>query len=92
MPSPPSFYYFAAWDDSGCLCGCAHFHLTLASAVACSSVAYAGAYVIAVEKGEYRALSPKEEVEFQRLMYGYPERKTDGVILDWPKPNPEPID
>lgn len=92
MPSPPPFYYFCAWTDSGCLCGCDHFHLTLASAVACSSGAYAGAYVIAVEKGEYRALTAKEEIEWRQLMYGALERKREGVILEWPKPNPEPID
>jgi len=92
MPSPPLLYYFAAWTDSGCLCGCDHFHLTLASAVACSAIGYAGAYVIAVEKGEYRELSPKEETEFQELMYGSPERKREGAVLPWPKPNPEPAD
>lgn len=92
MPSPPPLYYFAAWTDSGCLCGCVHFHLTLASAVACSSIGYAGAYVIAVEKGEYRELSPKEEAESQELMYGSPERKRERVAPHWPKPNPELID
>jgi len=92
MPLPPPFYYFAAWTDSGCLCGCDHFHLTLASAVACTSSAYAGAYVIAVEKGEYRELTAKEEAEFQELMYGSPERKREGLILNWPKPNPELAD
>lgn len=91
MPSPPPFYYFCAWTDSGCLCGCDHFHLTLASAVACSFSGYAGAYVIAVEKGEYRALTSKEEIEWRELMYGSPERKRV-VILEWPKPNPEPAD
>jgi len=92
MPSPPSLFYFAAWTDSGCLCGCDHHHLTLASAIACSAAGYCGAYVIAVELGQYRQLNDKEEAEFQRLMYGYPERKREGVILPWPKPNPEPID
>ena len=92
MPSPPPLYYFCAWTDSGCLCGCDHFHLTLAAAVACSSSAMAGAYVIAVEKGEYRELEPKEEAEFQDLMYS-PERKRAGTVLDWPmKQSPEPID
>ena len=65
--------------------------MTVASAVACSSSAYAGAYVIAVEKGEYRELSAKEEAEFRELMYGSPERKREGVILESPKPNPEPV-
>jgi hypothetical protein len=90
MPLPPPLYYFAAWTDSGCLCGCDHFHLTLASAVACTVSGYAGAYVIAVEKGEYRQLTAKEETEFQDLMYGSPERRREGLILDWP--NPEPAD
>ena len=92
MPSPPSLYYFAAWTDSGCLCGCDHFHMTVASAVACTASTCAGAYVVAVEKGEYRALDKKEEAEFQELMYGSPERKRECVILEWPEPNPEPID
>jgi hypothetical protein len=92
MPSPPPLYYFCAWTDSGCLCGCDHFHLTIASAVACTSSAMAGAYVIAVEKGEYRALEPKEEAEFQDLMYST-ERKRAGTVLDWPaKQSLEPID
>ena len=51
----------------------------------------AGAYVIAVEKGEYRQLGAKEEVEFQELMYGSPEGKREGVILPWPKSDPEPV-
>ena len=92
MPSPPPFYYFCAWTDSVCLCGCDHFHMTVASAVACTLSAYAGAYVIAVERGEYRALNAKEEAEFQELMYGSPERKRECVVLHWPKRNPEPID
>ena len=86
MPLPPPLYYFAAWTDSGCLCGCDHFHMTVASAVACTSYAMAGAYVIAVEKGEYRALDPKEEAEFQDLMYGLTDRKLEGKMLVWPKP------
>ena len=91
MPSPPSFYYFCASTDSGCLCGCEHFHLTVASVVACSSSAQAGSYAIAVEKGEYRVLNTKEEAEYQELMYAQAERR-QAVILCWPKPNPEPAD
>ena len=91
MPSPPSLYYFCAWTDSGCLCGCQHFHRTVISAVACSSSAQAGSYVIAVEKGEYRALNTKEEAEFHALMYEHPERR-QAIILYWPKPNPELVD
>ena len=92
MPSPPSLYYFCAWTDSGPLCGCDHFHLTIASAVACSSSACAGAYVIAVDKGEYRGLDAKEEVEFEELMYGFTKRKGECVIIEWRKSNPEPVD
>jgi hypothetical protein len=92
MPLLPPFYYFCAWTDSGCLRGCDHFHLTVASAVACSSEACAGAYVVAVEKGEYRALDGKEEAEFQALMYGYSERRREYTVLAWPKPKSEPAD
>jgi len=91
MPSPPSLYYFCAWTDSGCLGGCEHFHLTVASVVACSSSAPAGSYAIAVEKGEYRVLNTKEEAEYQELMYEHAEAR-QAVILCWPKPNPEPAD
>jgi hypothetical protein len=62
-------YYFAAWTDSDCLCGCDHQHDTLISAVACNAPC-AGGYVIAVEKGKYRALNEAEEIQFQRLKYG----------------------
>jgi hypothetical protein len=92
MPSRPRLFYFCAWTDSGCLCGCDHFHLTVASAVACTSSACAGAYVIAVENGEYRALNQKEEAEFQQLMYEYSERKREGVVLEWPRLNAGTID
>jgi hypothetical protein len=85
MPSRPPLFYFCAWTDSGCLCGCDHFHLTVASAVACTSSACAGGYVIAVEKGEYRALNQREEAEFQQLMYEYSQRKKERVVLEWPK-------
>lgn len=45
-----------------------------------------------VEKGEYRTLEPKEEAEFQELMYGSPERKLEGKLIAWPKLKPEPTD
>jgi len=83
-----SLWYFAAWTDSGCLLGCDHQHFTMASAVACTASGCAGAFVIAVENGEYRELDPKEEAEFQDLMYGTPQRKREGVVLRWPKPEP----
>jgi hypothetical protein len=94
MPLAPLLYYFAAWTDSGCLCGCDHFHLTVASAVACTSSGYCGAYVVAVEKGECRALNDREEAEFQFRMYGRSkeEKKYEFTLLPWPKPNPEPVD
>lgn len=94
MPPSPPLYYFAAWTDSGCLCGCDHYHMSVASAVACTWSAYAGAYVVAVEKGEYRALNPKEEKEFQLHMYGWgkAEKKKDFELLPWPKTDPEPTD
>jgi hypothetical protein len=63
-----SLYYFAAWTDSECLLGCDHQHSTVISAVAC--IATAGGYVVAVQDGEVRELSPKEETEFQFAMYG----------------------
>jgi hypothetical protein len=63
-----STFYFSAWTDSGCLLGCPHEHPTVTSAVACISCA--GGYVIAVEKGVLRALTDREEVEFQKAMYG----------------------
>lgn len=66
--------------------------MTVASAVACTASTCAGAYVVAVEKGEYRALEPKEEAEFQELMYGSPERKLEGKLIAWPKLKPEPTD
>lgn len=58
-----AIYYFAAWTDSGCLCGCSHEHQTVAEAVACISCA--GGYVIAVETGVLRALTPEEEAQSQ---------------------------
>ncbi len=72
-----SLYYFAAWTDSGCLLGCAQQHVTVISAVAC--VASAGGYVVAVDDGQLRELSPKEEIEFQFAMYG------TGLLRDRPR-------
>jgi hypothetical protein len=94
MPLPPPLYYFAAWTDSGCLCGCDHYHMSIASAVACTSATACGAYVVAVEKGEYRALNDKEEKQFQLHMYGWgkPEKKKEFELLPWPKTDPEPTD
>jgi hypothetical protein len=66
----PDLYYFAAWTNSGCLCGCDHNHPTVLSAVVCAQSAGAGSYVVSVEDGQYRALNNKEEREFQLAMYG----------------------
>ena len=61
-------FYFAAWTDSECLLGCNHQHETVISATAC--ISDAGGYVVAVENAELRALTDKEEAEFQHAMYG----------------------
>lgn len=63
-----SLYYFAAHTDSGCLVGCIHEHATVISAFVCISAA--GGYVVAVENGQLRELSKKEEREFHLAMYG----------------------
>lgn len=73
-----SLYYFAAWTDSGCLLGCDHQHVTVISAVAC--IATAGGYVVAVQDGELRELSPKEETEFQFAMYGTEAKDRSRVL------------
>ena len=62
-------FYFSAWTDSNCLCGCEHQHNTVASAVACNAP-HAGGYVVAVERGQLRELNEQEETEFQRTKYG----------------------
>ena len=94
MPLPPPLYYFAAWTDSGCLCGCDHYHRSVASAVACTAATCPGAYVVAVEKGECRALNEKEEKEFQFHMYGWgkAEKKQEFTLLPWPKTDLKPTD
>jgi hypothetical protein len=67
--------------------------MSVTSAVFCTSSACAGAYVVAVEKGEYRALTDKEEKEFQCHMYGWgKEEEQEFTLLPWPKPNPESTD
>ncbi len=77
-------YYFAAWTDSGCLCGCSHEHTTVISAVACISCA--GGYVIAVENGEYRELNEKEEQIFQLAMYSEGQIVSERGVQLWLKP------
>jgi hypothetical protein len=60
-------HYLAAWTDSGLFFVCDHEHQTVASAVACISVA--GGYVVAFET-EQRELNDREMAEFQRAMFG----------------------
>jgi hypothetical protein len=72
-----SLYYFAAWTDSDRLVGCEHQHETIISAVACCMAA--GAYVVAVERGELRELNQTEESQFQYAMYGY-DTRTRGFL------------
>jgi hypothetical protein len=80
-----SLYYFAAYTDSGCLCGCDHEHATVISAVACISAA--GGYVVAVEGGQLRELNNSEEREFQFAKY-HGEIVVRRIIWLWPKPAP----
>jgi hypothetical protein len=63
-----STFYMAAWTDSELLLGCDHMHTTIASAVACGTLA--GSYVIAVEVRKLRQLNAREERQFQALRYG----------------------
>jgi hypothetical protein len=64
-------FYFAAWTDSGCLCGSDHQHQTVLSAMACINTA--GGYVVAVEtrSGLLRELTDAEEAEFQLAKYAF---------------------
>src|SRR5437870_1209154 len=61
-----STYYSAAWTDSGCLFACGHEHATLTEAVTC--IPCAGGYVVGIENGVMRSLSPKEESQFQAVI------------------------
>jgi hypothetical protein len=61
-------YYFAAYDDSGCIIGCEHEHTTVVAATSC--ISWPGGYVIAVENNKARALTDEEEQEFCEAM-GY---------------------
>jgi hypothetical protein len=79
-----SLYYFAAWTDSGFLLGCCHKHATVISAAAC--IAYAGGYVIAVEKNQMRQLNANEEKEFQFAQRGGRRPVHEFRLLAWPNP------
>jgi len=59
--------YSAAWTDSGFLLACPHEHETVGEADSC--IPCAGGYVVGVENGVMRFLTPEEEAEFQRLHY-----------------------
>ena len=70
--------------ECGCIIGCGHTHQNVATATAC--VSQPGGYVVAVRRRRYLALTEAEEAEFQRLMFGLPDRKTGecragGVLL-----------
>jgi hypothetical protein len=69
-------HYYAAWTDSHCLIGCWHEHKSVAEAVPC--IENAGGYVVAVENGLDRCLTPQEEAEFQLALdccyRGFPHR------------------
>ena len=67
-------HYVGAWTDNDIFFRCDHQHKTIASAVACAGSVNAGAYVVAVEHGEFEDLDPWEEALFQKLMYESPER------------------
>jgi hypothetical protein len=56
----PPRYYEAAWSDSSCYCRCFHTHPTLLEAAKCGA-AHPGFYVVAVELGETRELTPDED-------------------------------
>jgi hypothetical protein len=71
---PSQRHYVCAWTDNDIFSHCEHQHQTLASAVACTASACAGAYVVAVENGVYRELDPGEEALFRNLMYENPQR------------------
>jgi len=69
-------HYAAVHTDSGCcLLGCDHKHQNVMTAAAC--ISEAGGYVVAVCRGKYLPLTKEEDAEFQRLMYGRPERSGD---------------
>ena len=62
-----SLHYRAAWTDSGFLLTCDDRHSTVGEAAAC--IPCAGGYVVAIQKGEMRALKPQEEAGFQSIVH-----------------------
>jgi len=77
-----TIFYCACWTDSDCLLSCWHNHNTIEDATHCFNCA--GAYVVAVEDGVMRALSPTEEMEEDRAKEILSKR------LRATLPNPEP--
>jgi hypothetical protein len=58
-----SIYYAAAWTECGRHMSCRHQHRTVSEAVPC--IRKAGGYVVAVDAGGMRSLTPEEEAEFR---------------------------
>jgi hypothetical protein len=61
-----SSYYTTVWTDSHCMIGCWHEHAAIEEAMACMPCA--GGYVVAVEDGVMRALTPEEDARFESLL------------------------
>jgi len=64
---PPHFE--AAWSDSSCYCRCFHTHPTLIEAAKCGA-SHPGFYVVAIESGETRALTPDENKIVDGFRFG----------------------
>jgi len=63
-----STFYSAVWTECGILLSdCWHEHGTIGEADSC--ISRAGGYVVAIENGVMRGLTPAEEAEFQRVHY-----------------------
>jgi len=62
----PTTYHRVACSDYLVLCP--HAHATVISAAACISAA--GEYIIAQEKGAFRALDRMETLEYEYAIYG----------------------
>ena len=69
-----SMYYAAAWTECGCQINCSHQHRTVGDAVPC--IRRAGGYVVAVDAGTPRSLTPEEEADFR-----YASQRTDTPIV-----------
>ena len=60
-PTNPNLHYEAGWTDSWHHRRCMHRHATLIEAAECAMPTGAGWYIFAVENGEGRELSEKED-------------------------------